>query len=349
MTTLLETVRAAHLGVDISPIERAYAVAARAHDGQLRKSGDPYITHPVTVATIVAEIGMSPEIICAALLHDTVEDTDYSLVRLREDFGEVVADLVDGVTKLDQIKLGAVVGDAEAMRQVVLEMARDPRVVVLKLADRLHNMRTMRFLPPKEQARKARETLEVFAPLAHQLGIATIRRELDDLATGILYPGLYDQRRRTVAEQALAASVLLLPAAQRARWFEEWTGELSVLPSRRARARFAVQMLRGMPRLAVALRRPATHRTHRLVSTIVDEIVGALGIGAALLTVVARWELAAWTIGAMVFGGLVLLGAVLFAHSDAPANRLRGLVRAWRGPVTTARSSRRRRNRSGPL
>jgi GTP diphosphokinase / guanosine-3',5'-bis(diphosphate) 3'-diphosphatase len=120
MTTLLETVRATRLGVDISPIERAYAVAARAHDGQLRKSGDPYITHPVTVATIVAEIGMGTETICAALLHDTVEDTDYSLVRLREDFGEVVANIVDGATKLDQIKLGAVVGDAEAMRQMVL-------------------------------------------------------------------------------------------------------------------------------------------------------------------------------------------------------------------------------------
>jgi GTP diphosphokinase / guanosine-3',5'-bis(diphosphate) 3'-diphosphatase len=170
MTTLLETVRMAHPGLDVSPIERAYAVAARAHDGQLRKSGDPYITHPVTVATIVAEIGMSPETICVALLHDTVEDTNYSLVRLREDFGEVVADLVDGVTILDQIKLGAVVEDAEAMRQMVLEMARDPRVLVLKLADRLHNMRTMRFLPHKEQARKARETLEVFAPAGAPTG-----------------------------------------------------------------------------------------------------------------------------------------------------------------------------------
>lgn len=348
MTALLDIVRVTHPGVDIWPIERAYAVAARAHDGQRRKSGDPYITHPITVATIVAEIGMSPETICAALLHDTVEDTGYSLARLREDFGEVVANLVDGVTKLDQVKLGAV-EDAEAMRDMVLAMARDPRVLVLKLADRLHNMRTMRFLPPKMQIRKARETLEVFAPLAHQLGITTIRRELEDLATGILYPGLYDQGRHTVAERALAASVLLLPAAQRARWLEEWTGELSVLPTRRARACFAVQMLRGIPRLAVALRRPATHRTHRLVSTIVDKVAGILGIGAALLTVLGRWELAAWTIGAMVLGGLILLGAVLFARSDAPANRLRGLVRAWRGPVSTARSSRRRRNRSGPL
>lgn len=291
---------------------------------------------------------MSPETICAALLHDTVEDTDYSLVRLREDFGEVVAHLVDSVTQLDKVKLGAN-GEARSTREMVLAMTRDPRVLVLKLADRLHNMRTLRFLPPKQQTLKAKETLEVFAPLAHQLGIATIRRELDDLATGVLHPGWYDQRRHTVAERALAASVLLLPSAQRARWLEEWTGELSVLPTRRARARFAVHMFRGMPRLAVALRRPATHRTHRLVSTIVDKIAGALGIGGAFLTVVTRWELAAWMIGVMVFSGLVLLGAVLFTRSDDPANRLRRLVRAWRGPVSTTRSNRRRRNRSGPL
>jgi hypothetical protein len=156
MTTLLETVSAAHPGADLRPIERAYTVAARAHRGQLRKSGDPYITHPIVVATIVAEIDMRPETICAALLHDTVVDTSYSLASLRQEFGEVVAHLVDGT-----------------VRRIVLAMARDPRVLVLKLADRLHNMRTMRFLPPKRQAHKARETLEVFAPLAHQLGMAT--------------------------------------------------------------------------------------------------------------------------------------------------------------------------------
>jgi GTP diphosphokinase / guanosine-3',5'-bis(diphosphate) 3'-diphosphatase len=259
ITALLDIVRVAHPGVDTWPIERAYAVAARVHAGQLRKSGDPFITHPITVATIVAEIGMDPETICAALLHDTVESSGYSLARMRDDFGEVVVNLVDGVTKLDQIKLDAV-GEAEAMRDMVLAMARNPQVLVVKLADRLHNMRTMRFLPPRVQTRKARETLEVFAPLAHQLGITAIRRELDDLATGVLYPGLHDQRRRTVAERVLAVSVLLLPSAQRARWREEWAGELCVLPTRRARARFAVQMLCGMPRLAMALRRPATYR-----------------------------------------------------------------------------------------
>lgn len=300
MAALLDIVRVAHPGIDIWPLERAYAVAARVHDGQLRKSGDPYITHPVAVATIVAEIGMSPETVCAALLHDAVVDTDYSLARLRADFGEVIANLVDGVTKLDQIKLDAV-GKDEALRDIARMMAGDPQILVLKLADRLHNMRTMRFLPPKVQTRKARETLEVFAPLADQLGITTIRRELDDLATGILYPGLYDQRPHTVAERALAASVLLLPAAQRMRWLAEWAGEMSVLPTRRARARFAVHMLRGIPRLAVALRRPSAHR---LVSTVVDEIA-----------------------------------------SDAPTNRLRGLVRAWRDPVATMRSSRRWRGR----
>lgn len=345
MTALLEIVRGAHPGIDIWPLERAYAVAARVHDGRLRKSGDPYITHPVAVATIVAEIGMSLETICAALLHDTVVDTDYSLVHLRKDFGEVIANLVDGVIKLDQIKLGAA-GEAKAGRDVARAMAGDPQILVLKLADRLHNMRTMRFLPPKVRTRKARETLEVFAPLAHQLGLTTIRRELDDLATGILYPGLYGQRPHTVAERALAASVLLLPAAQRMRWLAEWTGEMSVLPTRRTRARFAVQILRGMPRLAVALRCPAAHRP---VSTIVDKIASVLGIGGVLLVLVARWEQAAWTIGAMVLGGLALVGAVLFARSDAPANRLRELIRAWRGPVSTTRSSRRWRNRSGPL
>jgi hypothetical protein len=350
MSILLGRVRATHPGVDIRAIERAYTVAARLHAGQRRKNGDPYIIHPITVATIVAEIGMSAETVCAALLHDTVEDTDYSLACLREEFGDVVAHLVEGVTKLDKIKIKSGTDvPIVTQREKVLAIASDPRILVLKLADRLHNMRTIRFLPPATQALKARETLEVFAPLAQQLSIATtIKRELEDLATNVLYPELGDQRHRTAPERALAASVLLLPSAHRARWVEEWAGELSVLSTRRARARFALHMLRGIPRLALALRQPVTCDAHRPVSTIVEKLAGVLGVIGAFLMALIRWELAAWTVAAMVLGGLVLLGAVLFARSDAPANRLRALVRTWRDPVSTARSSRDLHDRSDP-
>ena len=348
MATLLRTVRRVHPGVDTQPIERAYTVAARAHDGQRRMSGDPYITHPVTVATIVAEIGMSAETVCAALLHDTLEDTDYSLACLREEFGDVVARLVESVTRLDEIKCGAGVQVADLCDRV-LAIADDPRVLVLKLADRLHNLRTIRFVPPATQARKARETLEVFAPRAQRLGIATtIKRELEELATDVLYPGLRRQRRYTMAEHALAASVLLLPTEHRTRWVEEWAGELSVLPTRRARARFALHMLRGMPRLAVALRQPVTCDAHRPVSTVVDKVAGVLGVIGGFLMVLTRWELAAWTVAAMVLGSLALLSAVLFARSDTPAQRLRALVRVWRDPVSTAPSSCEQRDRSSP-
>jgi HD domain len=348
MTDLLSTVRAAHPGVDTGPIERAYTVVARLHHGQRRESGDPYITHPIAVAATVAEMGMSSETVCAALLHDSIEDTDYSPAQLREDFGEVVACLIEGVTRLDKIQIGAD-GQAQNLRDRVLAISDDPRVFVLKLADRLHNLRTIRFLPSALQALKARETLEVFAPLARQLGIATtINRELEDLATNVLYPGLCDQRYRTAAERALTASVLLLPSAHRARWVEEWTGELSVLPTRRARARFALHMLRGIPHLALALRQPVTCDAHRPVSTIVEKLAGILGVIGAFLMALIRWELAAWTVAAMVLGSLILLSAVLFARSDAPANRLRALVRAWRDPVSTARSSRDVRDRSDP-
>ncbi|MCC3655217.1 bifunctional (p)ppGpp synthetase/guanosine-3',5'-bis(diphosphate) 3'-pyrophosphohydrolase [Streptomyces sp. S07_1.15] len=182
-------------------IERAYQVAERWHRGQKRKSGDPYITHPLAVTTILAELGMDPATLMAGLLHDTVEDTEYGLDTLRRDFGDQVALLVDGVTKLDKVKFGEA-AQAETVRKMVVAMAKDPRVLVIKLADRLHNMRTMRYLKREKQEQKARETLEIYAPLAHRLGMNTIKWELEDLAFAILYPKMYDEIVRLVAERA---------------------------------------------------------------------------------------------------------------------------------------------------
>ncbi|WP_157108939.1 RelA/SpoT family protein [Corynebacterium aquilae] len=190
-----------HPKADVEILQKAYHTAEKLHEGVFRKSGDPYITHPLAVATIAAEIGMDTTTLVAALLHDTVEDTDYSLDDLTQDFGAEVARLVDGVTKLDKVALGAA-AEAETIRKMIVAMSQDPRVLVIKVADRLHNMRTMRFLPPEKQAKKARQTLEVIAPLAHRLGMATIKWELEDLSFAILYPKKYDEIVRLVADRA---------------------------------------------------------------------------------------------------------------------------------------------------
>ncbi|MGI8307335.1 RelA/SpoT family protein [Saccharopolyspora hattusasensis] len=205
--------RELHPQADLALLQRAYDVAEEKHSSQRRKSGDPYITHPLAVATILAELGMDTTTLVAGLLHDTVEDTDYSLEKLGAEFGEEVAHLVDGVTKLDKVKLGAA-AEAETIRKMIIAMARDPRVLVIKLADRLHNMRTMRFLPPEKQARKARETLEVLAPLAHRLGMATIKWELEDLAFAILQPKKYDEIVRLVANRAPSRDTYLRTVIQ---------------------------------------------------------------------------------------------------------------------------------------
>lgn len=186
---------------DLVLLQRAYDVAEDRHSSQRRKSGDPYITHPLAVASILAELGMDTTTLVAALLHDTVEDTGYSLEQLTSEFGEEVSHLVDGVTKLDKVVLGNA-AEGETIRKMIIAMARDPRVLVIKVADRLHNMRTMRFLPPEKQARKARETLEVIAPLAHRLGMATVKWELEDLSFAILHPKKYDEIVRLVADRA---------------------------------------------------------------------------------------------------------------------------------------------------
>ncbi len=198
---LFRVVRATHPKADLAMIERAYRTAEKYHTGQLRKSGDAYITHPLAVATILAELGMTAPTLCAALLHDTVEDTPYTVAELTKDFGEEIAMLVDGVTKLDKVKYGES-AQAETIRKMVVAMAKDIRVLVIKLADRLHNMRTLGFLRQEKQERIARETLEIYAPLAHRLGMNTIKWELEDLSFSTLHPKVYDEIVRLVAERA---------------------------------------------------------------------------------------------------------------------------------------------------
>src|SRR3954468_2958310 len=198
---LFQVIRANHPKADLSLVERAFHTAERYHRDQRRKSGDAYITHPLAVTTILAELGMTEATLCAALLHDTVEDTPYTLAQLSQEFGEEVALLVDGVTKLDKVKYGES-AQSETIRKMIVAMSRDIRVLAIKLADRLHNMRTLHYLRPDKQSRIASETLEIFAPLAHRLGMNTIKWELEDLAFGTLYPKVYDEIVRMVAEAA---------------------------------------------------------------------------------------------------------------------------------------------------
>jgi len=198
---LFRAVRANHPKADLALLERAYTVAEKMHGSQMRKSGDPYITHPLAVTTILADIGMTEPTLVAALLHDTVEDTPYALDQLRADFGDEVALLVDGVTKLDKVQYGDS-AQAETIRKMIVAMSKDIRVLVIKLADRLHNMRTLRYLKAETQERKARETLDIYAPLAHRLGMNTLKWELEDLAFATLHPKIYDEIVRMVAERA---------------------------------------------------------------------------------------------------------------------------------------------------
>ncbi|GAB3178548.1 GTP pyrophosphokinase [Nesterenkonia halophila] len=197
---LLRAMRANDGQQDVPLIRRAFAVAEERHREQKRKSGDPYITHPVAVATILAELGLTGSTLAAALLHDTVEDTDYSLEQLTAEFGDEIALLVDGVTKLDKLKFGDA-AQAETVRKMVLAMAKDIRVLMIKLADRLHNARTWRYVPAESSARKAKETLEIFSPLAHRLGMNTIKWELEDLSFAALYPKVYEEIVRLVGDR----------------------------------------------------------------------------------------------------------------------------------------------------
>jgi GTP pyrophosphokinase len=198
---VLRQFRRYHPKTDTDVIIKAYRTAAVLHAEQLRRSGEPYITHPLAVAGILADLGMTASTLAAALLHDTVEDTGYDLEQLREDFGDEIANLVDGVTKLDKVSYGEA-SAAETVRKMVVAMARDIRVLVIKLADRLHNMRTITWLPQEKQDKKARETLEIYAPLAHRLGMNTVKWELEDLSFATLYPKMYEEIVRLVGQRA---------------------------------------------------------------------------------------------------------------------------------------------------
>ena len=190
---------------DLEVIQRAYAYADEKHKNQLRKSGEPYIIHPLCVAIILAELELDKESIAAGLLHDVLEDTPMTLKELIGLFGEEIAFLVDGVTKLTQINwdMDKIEIQAENLRKMFLAMAKDIRVIMVKLADRLHNMRTGQFWKPETQKQKARETLEIYSPLASRLGISKIKTELDDLSLMYLHPDVYKELTEKIYSTAL--------------------------------------------------------------------------------------------------------------------------------------------------
>ncbi len=247
---LREILRVTRPDADVERIQRAYDVAASWHQGQTRRSGDPYITHPLAVATILAETGADDEMLCAALLHDTIEDTPYTLAALSGEFGAGVAALVAGTAALDRIK-----GRGRTVSQVMAAVkCADTRVLAIKLADRLHNMRTVQFIPQVKQLRKARESLDIFVRVAAQLGMDTIEVELEALAYATM---TRNRHARSASGRLLLAVAALLPAAIRTRWCEEWLAELHTLPARRDRVRFAIHTASGTPRLAFTVRMPA--------------------------------------------------------------------------------------------
>ena len=190
---LLAGIRKYHPSDDISMVEKAYRIAYDAHVGQKRRSGEPYIIHPLCVAIILADLELDKETIVAGLLHDVVEDTVMTDAEIRREFGDEVALLVDGVTKLGQLSYSSDKLDtqAENLRKMFLAMAKDIRVILIKLADRLHNMRTLQYMKPEKQKEKARETREIYAPIAQRLGISKIKVELDDLSLKYLEPEVY--------------------------------------------------------------------------------------------------------------------------------------------------------------
>ncbi|MDU5413019.1 MAG: HD domain-containing protein, partial [Clostridium perfringens] len=199
---LISKIKANGNNVDIDLVKKAYDLAFEAHKEQKRESGEPYIIHPISVAMILADMGMDTNTIVAGLLHDVIEDTDYTYEDISNIFNVEVANLVDGVTKLGKIKYKSKEEQqADNVRKMLLAMAKDIRVIIIKLADRLHNMRTLKYMKPEKQKKKAQETLDIFAPLAHRLGISKIKWELEDLCLRYIHPEEYYDLVNMIAEK----------------------------------------------------------------------------------------------------------------------------------------------------
>src|ERR671928_383621 len=199
---LIDDVAGYNPDVDRDLLARAFRRAAEAHEGQQRRSGEPFVRHPWGVAKILAELRQDDATLAAALLHDVVEDTGVELEEVRSEFGDEIAQLVEGVTKLTRVQFQSREhAEAENYRKLVIAMAEDLRVILIKLADRLHNLRTIEYMGKQTQVRKARETLEVYAPIAHRLGIHALKWELEDLAFQTLHPRKYEEIKQMVAER----------------------------------------------------------------------------------------------------------------------------------------------------
>ncbi|NUW34383.1 HD domain-containing protein [Nonomuraea sp. SMC257] len=239
-------------------VERAHATAAFWHRDQTRHSGDPYITHPVAVAAILADLGADHELVCAALLHDVLRDTACPAADLERDFGGRIAALLRDLGRLEECAEGEDLGGE-------WERCADPRVLTLKLADRLHNQRTMRWISPARQRVKSLQTLRVFAPAAARLGMRGVERELRRLAEARLSALARDGVR--VSFGVVEAAAIVLPAGARGRWLEEWLGELRRADGGLERARFVAGLLGGMPRMAIALRRRTAAAAHEIAAT----------------------------------------------------------------------------------
>ena len=213
---VVEAHRAHHPDADLEPLRRAYVLAESSHRGQMRKSGEPYITHPLAVTLILAELGAETTTLTASLLHDTVEDTEVTLDQVREQFGEEVRYLVDGVTKLEKVDYGAA-AEPETFRKMLVATGNDVRVMSIKLADRLHNMRTLGVMRPEKQARIAKVTRDVLIPLAERLGVQALKTELEDLVFAILHPEEYEHTRELIAENAARSGDPLAEVADEMR------------------------------------------------------------------------------------------------------------------------------------